>query len=293
MPVDFSRLPDILGLNRRNLDLISVYNPRHGFPLVDDKVKTKEILQKVGVPFPKTLRVVSNFLEIEQALKGLRSEQTFVVKPARGRAGGGIMLLEKAEGSGWKLPSGHPVIEEDLRKHLGDILFGVYSFGRMDDTALIEQKVVQHSFFEAIYGRGIADLRIIMFEDRPVMAMIRIPTDRSDGKANLHQGAMGVEVALDSGVSGPGLWGRKIMSSHPDTGRQVSGLAVPYWQKILDYAKTASAAVPLNYLGVDLVIDRNRGPMIQELNARPGLQIQMINRRGLVPRLFSDAGRER
>ena len=40
-------------------------------------------------------------------------------------------------------------------------------------------------------------------------------------------------------------------------------------------------AIPLGYLGVDLVVDAELGPMVLELNARPGLTIQLANRRGL------------
>jgi glutathione synthase/RimK-type ligase-like ATP-grasp enzyme len=41
----------------------------------------------------------------------------------------------------------------------------------------------------------------------------------------------------------------------------------------------------LGYLGVDMVIDRERGPLLLELNARPGLQIQVANQAGLRSRL--------
>jgi glutathione synthase/RimK-type ligase-like ATP-grasp enzyme len=41
----------------------------------------------------------------------------------------------------------------------------------------------------------------------------------------------------------------------------------------------------LGYQGVDIVLDKDKGPMILELNARPGLNIQMANRSRLLPRL--------
>jgi D-alanine-D-alanine ligase-like ATP-grasp enzyme len=41
----------------------------------------------------------------------------------------------------------------------------------------------------------------------------------------------------------------------------------------------------LGYLGVDIVLDRDKGPLLLELNARPGLSIQIANGAGLVPRL--------
>jgi predicted ATP-grasp superfamily ATP-dependent carboligase len=41
----------------------------------------------------------------------------------------------------------------------------------------------------------------------------------------------------------------------------------------------------LGYLGVDIVLDRDKGPMLLELNARPGISIQNANRFGLRDRL--------
>ena len=60
---------NVLGINRRNLELISTYNPRYAYPLVDDKLKTKEVLEKAGVPFPETLYVIGNFFEIDSSIR--------------------------------------------------------------------------------------------------------------------------------------------------------------------------------------------------------------------------------
>jgi len=52
-----------------------------------------------------------------------------------------------------------------------------------------------------------------------------------------------------------------------------------------DIAGICFFSVGLGYLGVDLVINKNDGPLLLELNARPGLQIQIANRKGLLERL--------
>ncbi|MDA3940407.1 MAG: alpha-L-glutamate ligase-like protein [Spirochaetia bacterium] len=278
-------LDSILSINKRNLDVISVYNPRKSFPLVDDKIRTKVILETVNVPFPETIAVVQNFFEIEDVFKALMGKADFVVKPARGRAGGGILLVEKNGDETWRTPSGRSVDKDDMKTHFGDILFGVYSFGRMDDRVLIEKKVIPDDFMYNIYTRGIPDIRIIAFKDKPVMAMLRIPTDQSDGKANLHQGAIGVSIDMETGITGSSVMNGKRIEAHPDSGVSISGLQIPFWKEILKIAKSSSLAVPLEYIGVDIVIDRDLGPMVLELNARPGLQIQVVNRMGLLPQL--------
>ncbi len=278
-------LDSILSINKRNLDVISVYNPRKFFPLVDDKIRTKDILETAGVPYPSTIAVVQNFFEIEDIFKILLEKESFVVKPARGRAGGGILLVEKDINNNWKTPSGRNISREDMKTHFGDILFGVYSFGRMDDRVLIEKRVIPDDFMLNIYKRGIPDIRIITFKGKPVMAMLRIPTDRSDGKANLHQGAIGVSIDMKSGKTGSSVMSGKRIEIHPDSGVKISGLKIPFWNEILSISKLSSREVPLEYIGVDIVIDRTLGPLVLELNARPGLQIQVVNKQGLVPLL--------
>ena len=43
-----------------------------------------------------------------------------------------------------------------------------------------------------------------------------------------------------------------------------------------------SHALQLGYVGVDIVLDANYGPMVLEANARPGLNIQIANNQGLL-----------
>jgi len=278
---DASLLRNIMGINRRNIELIRSRNPRSAFPLVDDKIRTKELLAAAGVPSPRTLRVVDNFLAVDRAISALRAEPSFVVKPARGRAGGGVLLVRKLDDGSWRTPSGRAVSEEDLRKHFGDILFGVYSFGAMDDRALVEKRIEPHELFTAMYANGIPDIRVILLDDRPVMSMLRVPTEASNGKANLHQGGIGVEIDLATGRTGKATFRGRAVSRHPDSGAATAGLEIPFWEQVAEYAVRASRAVPLKYIGVDIVIDRADGPLVLEVNARPGLQIQVINRTGL------------
>lgn len=276
-------LESIIGINKRNLDIISVHNKREYFPIVDDKIQTKEYLEKGPVPHPETVCIIHNFFEMEASMELLLSLDTFVVKPSRGRAGGGILLLEKKDAENWNTPSGRTVSREDLLKHFGDILFGVYSFGLSGDSVLVEKRVFPHKIFKDIYPGGVADIRFITFKRKPVMAMLRIPTDQSDGKANLHQGAIGVPVAIETGVTGSAMIRGKRVEFHPDSGKRLAGTIIPFWDTITKLAVRASGIIPLGYLGIDFVIDETLGPLVLELNARPGLQIQVINNRGLGP----------
>ena len=117
------------------------------------------------------------------------------------------------------------------------------------------------------------------------MAMVRLPTRASDGKANLHRGAIGAGIDIRTGLTMTAVHNSRIVTNHPDTGNPVTGITVPFWDKMLHMASLASNITNLHYIGADFVLDQARGPVLLELNARPGLAIQMANRCGLKGRL--------
>ena len=139
--------------------------------------------------------------------------------------------------------------------------------------------------FEGFSYEGVPDIRVIVFKGYPVMAMMRLSTAASDGKANLHQGAVGVGVDIATGKAVRAVQFDKPILQHPDTGKDLSTLQVPHWNKLLTLASSAWEMTGLGYLGTDMVLDKEQGPMVLELNARPGLAIQIANGCGLLPRL--------
>jgi alpha-L-glutamate ligase-like protein len=113
------------------------------------------------------------------------------------------------------------------------------------------------------------------------MAMVRLPTRMSRGKANLHQGAIGVGISIDEGKTLSAVWRNAVTEIHPDTGMPVQGVAIPHWDRLLEMAAQAYDLTQLGFQGIDIVLDRRKGPLVLELNARPGLNIQIANREGL------------
>jgi alpha-L-glutamate ligase-like protein len=131
----------------------------------------------------------------------------------------------------------------------------------------------------------VPDIRIIAYKGVPVMGMLRLPTRVSEGKANLHQGAIGAGIDLASGRTLTAVWRNSIVEQHPDSLVEVSGVRIPQFDRMLEIAIGCNAMTGLGYVGVDLVLDRTKGPLMLELNARPGLNIQIANRAGLATRL--------
>src|SRR5262249_27505500 len=217
----------------------------------------------------------------------LGDRDDFVIKPNRGSAGRGVLVIVGRQGRHYRRHNGEKVRLDALRQHLSDILSGMYSFGGRPDRAIIQQRIRLHPTFAAIAYKGIPDVRVILYRNEPAMAMLRLPTKESNGRANLHQGGIGTGIDLATGRTHHAVQHNRFVDCHPDTGMPVVGMRVPSWQEILDLSRRVSQAVGLGYVGVDIVVDAEEGPMLLEANARPGLAIQTANGRGLLPRLES------
>jgi alpha-L-glutamate ligase-like protein len=217
----------------------------------------------------------------------VEAHRDFVVKPAQGSGGDGILVVSARvkDRNVYRLVDGTILGEDDIEHHLSNIISGQYSLGGHRDVALIEYCVKFDSTFAEHAFRGVPDIRVIVYRGYPVMGMVRLPTRRSHGKANLHQGAVGAGIDLATGQTTHGVVGNSPVTEHPDSGATIAGLQIPQWEYLLQFAARCYDLTGLGYLGVDIVLDRDQGPMLLELNARPGLNIQIANRCGLRSRL--------
>jgi alpha-L-glutamate ligase-like protein len=279
------RAKGVMGINERNAEYTLAYNRRDRYPLVDDKVLTKELAARAGVAVPELYGVIEIQQQVKRLPELLGRHWDFVVKPARGSQGDGIIVVTGRSRTLYRVADGSFLDEEEMRFHVSNIISGIYSLGGQADKALIEYRVNFDPVFEAITYRGVPDVRIIVFLGVPVMAMVRLPTRLSGGKANLHQGAIGTGVDMATGTTLTAVWGTSIVAEHPDTGNPVSGVRIPGWDTLLELGARSYELTGLGYQGIDIVLDRDKGPLILELNARPGLAIQIANRAGLRPRL--------
>jgi alpha-L-glutamate ligase-like protein len=275
----------VLGINRRNAGYVLCVNPRGNYPRVDDKLLTKEICQQRGIRVPDTYAVIERHGDIRRFPDMVGERQEFVIKPAQGSGGRGIMVITQRDGEDLITSSGQRHALPDVRYHLSTILSGLYSLGGQPDRVILEQRIVRHPVFSDIAVGGTPDIRIVLYRSVPVLAMVRLPTQGSRGRANLHQGAVAAAIHLATGTTYGGVCHDRAVERHPDTGCAIAGVTIPGWERVLASAMDLADGLGLGYVGVDYVLDAGLGPVVLEANARPGLAIQMANRRGLVPRL--------
>ncbi len=273
-----------LGMNARNYLYLRPNNKPKAKKIADNKLLTKELLQKFKIPTPDIIAVFKTLRDVRE-YDWTKLSGDFVLKPARGYGGGGIMVIRNWSGGKGRRLGSSVITHDQLEAEIYSILDGAYSLKNLPDTAFLEERVHVAKFLRKLSPKGVPDIRVIVSNKIPIMAMLRLPTKYSDGRANLHQGALGIGIDLRTGITTKGVLYGDEEKFVPGTKNKIRGIKIPHWNKVLKYATKAQKVSKLGYAGIDIVIDEEKGPLVLEVNARPGLQIQLANGASLRTRL--------
>jgi len=162
-------------------------------------------------------------------------------------------------------------------------LDGKYSISGISDTVIFEERLDPHPDFRKLSDMGLPDVRVVAFNNVPIMAMLRVPTHESEGKANMELGAIALGIDIGTGKTTGGAYHSHFVRKMPN-GHPTEGFQVPYWDEVLSSAAKIQALSKIGFVGVDIVIART-GVKVLEINARSGLKIQIANRTPLKRRL--------
>lgn len=275
----------ILGLNARQR-LYKALNTGKARRIANSKLLTKKYLKRAKIAVPELYKVFGNMDQVRK-YDFSAIETSFVIKPSSGSGGKGILIVRKQlkNQEKWVGIDGKILERRDLELHISDILEGQYSTFGTRHRAFVEERVPRHPKFKKYVYRGTPDVRVLVYNQVPVMAMLRLPTRESEGRANLHQGAIGVGIDVSTGITLKGVRNGSKVRFVPDSKRKLNGLKIPKWTSVLMTAVQAAEAIGLKYGGVDILLHKDKGPMVIELNASPGLEIQLANLAGLKWRL--------
>lgn len=287
-----AKAAQILGMNARQ-KLFVALNTRAARKFANSKLALKKLMKERNISVPETYARFRSMDKVRDFdFFGLKT--SFVIKPATGSGGKGIMIIRRRgkEKPIWTTVDGKVIKREDVELHINDILEGQYSTFGTSHRAFVEEWVGVHPKLKKYVYKGTPDIRVIVYNSVPVMAMLRLPTEESEGKANLHQGAIGVGIDIATGVTLSGVYHGRVIKRLPESKKKLNGVIIPKWTVVLRTAVEAVEAAKLAYCGVDLFVQKDKGPMVVELNAMPGLGIQVANKAGLKRRLERVEGLE-
>ena len=282
---------DILGMNARQL-FYSSQNSNKASSFAKSKHATKILLETNAIPTAQVYGVLLSFEDVQE-FDWQQLETNFVIKPTNGNAGKGIVAFRKQhkDREHWTTTTGKVWSLEDIMLHCYDILEGQYSTYGSQHHVIVEERIPIHPALRKFAVKGTPDIRIIVFNSVPIMSFLRLPTEESEGRANLHQGAIAAGVDIATGITTHAITGKGERIYHlPNTKRKLNGIKIPFWNRILTTAIRTAQASGLYFSAIDLFVDENKGPMVVEINANPGLSIQLANRAGLRKRLERVAG---
>ncbi len=271
----------VLSINERNRNLVYARNDYRNLKLAADKLASKEKLKEVSVPIPETLLAINSLSELNKLEDFLPTQKSFALKPNQGSQGNGIIIIIDRQDDHFISAGGARFSFKDIRKHCIEIISGTFSQSGDDDAAYFEPLLIQHESLQKLAPYGLSDIRLIVSQGKAVSAMLRMPTKASNGKANLHQGAVGVAIDVKTGITTNAKLKQKTVSEHPDNKASLIGQKIPFWDSIVTMALKCQEAIKLGYMGVDICIDEEVGPLVLEVNGRPGIEIQNVQNRGL------------
>lgn len=286
----------VLGINSRNLKYIRPHNSRQAIKIADNKLLAKKVLRKAGLAVPQLYATIKNAQELSN-FRWQDLPESFTLKPNRGLGGKGIVIVYGKQkrisnplNPVWITADRAKISVAEMQSHILNILEGNYAITHLPDIAFFEERIKIIPLLKPYSFRGIPDIRIIVYNQVPVMAELRLPTEESGGRANLHLGGIGVGVDLGTGITTTAIQYNKLVEYVPKTRLVLSGIKIPFWREVLEMSVKAQLATHLGFTGVDIALDREKGPVILEINARPGLAIQIANLTPLQKRLERVAG---
>ncbi len=264
--------------------LIDKRNPKEILETMD-KLEEKARLREAGVPIPGTFLVLETEEDIERYSQWLGNQTTgFVVKPSKGHGGSGVLVVNRRVAQRFILTSGKGVEASFLIRHANRILEGAYT-KKVPDRAIVEERLVLSRKLRELRPPGLLDIRVVVYRGFPIMAMTRLPTKRSGGRANIHQGAIGAGISISEGRIIAATYIRRTIKRHPTSGKGLLGFRFNMWEDILEIASEAGSCMNMGFVGVDLTVAEGHGVVVLEVNKRPGLEIQNANRSGMKRRI--------
>lgn len=216
---------------------------------VTDKLYFGLLLQNMGISHLVGLVNYNRFIPLSKYNNidaALKEHGYIFVKPVTGSGGNGIYVAKSYEEC--KVRSPH----------------------------VIELPILQHEYANNIYSGSINTIRVMTIKDSKDIfiagAFHRFGTNDSGCVDNISKGGIGANIDLNDGIMtaaipNPIFKQNIVYKAHPNSGSQIEGIKVPYWDEVQCLAIKLTKMFPgLFYVGWDIAVTPN-GPVVIEGNA--------------------------
>ena len=195
-----NKAKDLLGINARNALYLSRSSGK-AKAIVHSKYATKILLRDNDIASAEIYGILATSEDITD-FDWQNLTNDFVIKPTNGYAGTGVVAFRTKNGEdNWVDMLGNNWSLADITLHCNDILSGQYSIHGLNHNVIIEERIPIHPKLLKYSYKGTPDIRVVVFNSVPVMAMLRLPTEESGGRANVTQGALAVGIDIATGIT--------------------------------------------------------------------------------------------
>src|SRR3989442_6257637 len=184
---------DVLTMTVRNREFVGKYNSP-GLMAMVTKDAVKGLLLPLGVPMAATYLILRERSDLGKFKEWMRGHEVFALKPSSSYGGEGILLVTGKQGDMYRTNMGS-MSASQIETLAFSILEGQFHGGQQD-TAVVEEMLVQDETLHDIVPMGLADIRVISFLGYPAVAMMRIPTITSGAKADIYLVAVAAVVRM-------------------------------------------------------------------------------------------------
>lgn len=237
-------------------------------------VKDKDKINETFSPFLKRAWLVARDVDFDEFVNFAKTHRFIFCKPAEGTEGFGIREIDAQQ-----------LTEKEWTDLYRELKEGHY---------IVEEKIVQHDVLRALHPSSVNTVRVSTVRNQDgvqiMTAVLRI------GRHGMHYDNYttgGIVSAIDiaSGIVKVPAVSKQNESFvfHPETGSQIVGIGIPFWQDVISLAKQLGEVVPqVRYTGWDIAITPT-GPVLIEGNYQGNFHIQQHSDRRGVFHLYKKA----
>ena len=276
--------------DHETIPLLLFLNASNELSILTDKRLFFTKCKSLGLP---TIPIIAEFEDgkikrwVSDTNKELPKVDLFA-KPARGKCGQGLKLFKYEESDCYRSDDGILLTHDEL-------LYCISECSR-ESPYILQERLFNHQAISELHPGALCTTRVVTCRApagsvEHLASIFKMPRSKCIND-NLTTGGIAIAVDETSGVLGRGITkdlAADRVDRHPDTGRKIVGVRIPYWHQLIQLCLQAHEAFPtFPFVGWDVGVTEN-GPVLVEGNPDCGFEgVQRAHNRPLGESRFAE-----